>query len=84
MIKRCHLLDVNNTESIRKIRDGARLKVPKRIRWRQEDGFNLLNIRWGNTIEVSDEVAAFFKLYQKTGSTFTIDDFGKGPVQDFS
>ena len=23
-------------------------------------------------------MAAFFKLYQKTGSTFTIDDFGKG------
>ena len=69
---------IEDAETIRKIRDGVDLKVPERIRWRQEDGFNLLNIRWGNTIEVSDEVAAFFKLYQKTGSTFTIDDFGKG------
>ena len=69
---------VENTESTRKIKYGARLKVPKRIRWRQEDGFNLLNIRWGNTIEVSNEVAKFLKKYQETGSIFTINDFGKG------
>jgi len=69
---------VQDPETLSLIRNGAHLEIPKRIRWRQEDGFNLLNIRWANTIEVSDEVAVILKRHQKAESTFTIDDFGKG------
>ena len=67
-----------------KIKEGLKLSVPKRVRWRQEDGFNLLNIRWGNTIEVSDDVAIFLKRYQKNRLKFTIEDFGKGREVELS
>jgi len=75
---------IKDPEIIRKIHDGARLKVPERIRWRQENGFYLLNIRWANTIEVSDKVAGILKRYQRTGSTFNINDFGKGREEELA
>ena len=36
-------------------------------RFREEDGFWLMNIRWANTIEISNEEAKFFIEKQKTG-----------------
>tara|TARA_B100001540_G_C15776139_1_gene628753 strand:+ start:262 stop:1791 length:1530 start_codon:yes stop_codon:yes gene_type:complete len=59
------------------INKGAKISVPKRIRFRKEDGFWLLNIRWGNTIEISNEEADFFMKMQNNNSLFTISDFIK-------
>lgn len=59
------------------INKGAKISVPKRVRFRKEDGFWLLNIRWGNTIEISNEEADFFMKMQNNNSLFTISDFIK-------
>jgi hypothetical protein len=69
---------VQDPDTIKCIKEGARISVPERIRWRKEDGFHLLNIRWANTIEVADDVAEFLKLYQNSGKIFTIKEFGEG------
>ena len=59
------------------INKGAKISVPKRVRFRKEDGFWLLNIRWGNTIEISNEETDFFMKMQNNNSLFTISDFIK-------
>jgi hypothetical protein len=59
------------------IEKGAKIKVPDRIRFRKEDGFTLMNIRWANTIEITNEEADFFIERQKSKTTFTFDDFSK-------
>ena len=63
-------------EIIKMIEDGMRFLVPPRIRFRQEDGFHLVNIRWANTIEVDTDVAEFLIRYQNSGKTFDLRDFG--------
>ncbi len=56
------------------LEDGLRLVVPKRLRFRKEDGFHLLNIRWANTITISDEMAAFLVERRDSGEPFTLAD----------
>lgn len=51
--------------------------VPNRIRFRKENGFYLVNIRWANTIVVSNEVAEFLIKYKTSGEEFDISNFGK-------
>ena len=75
---------VQDPDTIKRIKEGARISVPKRIRWRKEDGFHLLNIRWANTIEVEDNVAVFLKRYQNSKKTFTIKDFGEGGEEELA
>ncbi len=60
---------------IKKIKDGAKISVPSRIRFRKEEGFWLMNIRWANTIEISNEEAKFFIKKQKKQETFNYKDF---------
>ena len=60
---------------VRQILSGAKITVPSRIRFRKEDGFYLLNIRWANTIEITTEEADFFMKKQKDKSKFTSKDF---------
>ena len=45
------------------------------MRFRQEDGFYLINIRWGNSITVNNEVAEFILKYFENGQKFTLNDF---------
>ena len=54
---------------------GAKITVPKTIRWRKEDGFWLMNIRWANTIEITNKEAEFFLQKQKESAEFTYKDF---------
>ena len=75
---------IQDTKVIDLIKNGAQLSVPSRLRWRKEEGFNLLNIRWANTIEVSNSDANFLKSYQNTNKTFTIDDFGVGREEELA
>lgn len=59
----------------KKIEEGAKISVPERIRFRKEDGFWLMNIRWANTIEISNEEAEFFITKQKKKEKFTYKEF---------
>ncbi len=60
----------------RHVDDSIRFYAPKRLRFRKEDGFHVLNIRWANAINVSDEVAEFLIRHRDSGEPFTISDFG--------
>jgi len=75
---------IQDTRVVDLIKSGAKFSVPERIRWRQEEGFNLLNIRWANTIEVDDSVANFLKYFQDTSLEFTIEDFGSGREEELA
>ena len=67
---------VQDPTIIERIRKGAQLRVPKRIRYRKEDGFYLLNIRWANTITCAESLAK--KLIARIGGDpFTIKDIGQ-------
>jgi len=57
------------------IEKGAKISVPKVIRFRKENSFWLMNIRWANTIEITNEEADFFTKKQNDGSLFTYSDF---------
>lgn len=73
-----HFELVEDPAIINAIRQGAAFKVPARLRFRKEDGFHLLNVRWGNSFPVEDEVAAFLMLKQRDGTSFTLEEFGIG------
>ena len=66
-----------DTEIEEKIKLGAPLYVPDTIRFRYEEqeDFYLMNIRWGNTIEISTEEGKFFIEMQKNKKKFTINEF---------
>lgn len=64
-------------ESIyKKIEEGLKFTAPKRLRFRKENGFYLLNIRWANTITVTDDIAQFLIKYRDSGKEFSINEFG--------
>ena len=44
--------------------------VPSEIRFRKERNFYLLNIRWANTIEITDHEAEFLMERQKDKKIF--------------
>jgi radical SAM protein with 4Fe4S-binding SPASM domain len=58
------------------IDEGLEFSAPERLRFRKEDGFYLVNIRWANSITIPNDVANFLIRYQKTGKKFNIFDFG--------
>ena len=72
---------IKDTETIDKLKEGAKLIVPSRVRWRKEEEFYLLNIRWGNTIEVPSVLAVKLIKLQKQGITFTVEDFGDEHIE---
>jgi len=65
---------IENPQVIEKIEQGATFNIPSRLRFRQEDGFWLLNIRWGNTIEIENPVAELLRKYLQTGESFSLAD----------
>lgn len=75
---------IQDKNVINLIKNGAKLNVPQRIRWRHEFGFTLLNIRWANTIEVDDDVAKFLMRHQKNKTSFTVNDFGIGREEELA
>lgn len=62
-------------EVTEKIEAEARIYVPKRVRFRKEKDFWLMNIRWANTIEISNKEANFFTEAQENGRVFNFKDF---------
>ena len=75
---------IKDDEVISKIKNGAKLFVPERIRWRDEKSFYLLNIRWANTIEVSVETANKLIKFQNNKTYFDINDFGLGKEKELA
>lgn len=71
-----HYKIVYDNEIYDLIHNGLEFVVPKRLRFRKEDGYYLLNIRWANTIIVTTYVAEYLLRMQKNGRKFTIRDFG--------
>ena len=67
---------VDDRNIFNKINSKVQFVVPKRIRFRKESGFYLVNIRWGNTIEVENETAIYLIKYQKSQEKFSLNDFG--------
>ena len=49
--------------------------VPKTIRFRKENGFWLMNIRWANSVEITNEEGEFFLKMQKSSGKFNYKDF---------
>ena len=52
------------------IKKGAKLFVPDFVKFRKEKDFYLLNIRWANTIEITDEEGEFLKRMQNKFKRF--------------
>ena len=63
-----------------KIKKGMKFFAPKRLRFRKEDGFYLANARWANTMPVENDTAEFLIKYQKSGKSFTINEFGENKI----
>jgi radical SAM protein with 4Fe4S-binding SPASM domain len=59
-----------------RVKQGVRFRVPQRIRFRREDGYCLLNIRWANTIMVENSVAQFLERHKDAHTTFDCAEFG--------
>lgn len=55
--------------------------VPERVRFRAEDGFYTVNIRWADTITVENEIAMFLIKMQGAGTSFTTAEMVGGEPQ---
>jgi radical SAM protein with 4Fe4S-binding SPASM domain len=60
-----------------KMLSGMSFIAPQRLRFRKEDGFYLLNIRWGNSMPIETEIAEFLMEHQKLEKPFTFAEFGE-------
>ncbi len=63
------------------IRNYEKFKVRDSLRFREEKDFTLVNIRWGNTISVSNELARFLLEFMKNQEYFTIKEFGEENIE---
>ena len=59
-----------------KIEEGISFTVPSRLRFRKEEDFYLVNIRWANTISCPNSIAEFLMKYQKLNTPFTLKEIG--------
>lgn len=58
------------------VNSGEHFIVPKRIRFRKESGFYVVNVRWANAFPIETEIAEFLINTQKKEKMFNLDDFG--------
>ncbi len=62
---------------------GENFVVPPSIRFREENGFYSLNVRWANTFSVYHEVGRFLIDQQKQGTAFNVSQMvGEDPRQN--
>ncbi len=72
-----HFKVANNTEIYNAMDSEMSFSVPKRLRFRKENGFYLLSIRWANVITIPTAIAEFLISHQRNGEPFTLKDMGK-------
>ena len=51
-----------------KLDAGEKMRAPKRLKFRDEEDFVLLNIRWGNTISIPTDLGEKIKGFQSLGT----------------
>lgn len=73
-----HYEPVPNNEIFAAMKHGMKFIAPKRLRFRREQDFYLVNIRWGNTISISDETAEFLIRHRDSGEAFSSETFEPG------
>jgi radical SAM protein with 4Fe4S-binding SPASM domain len=61
-------------EIIQAIDSGGAFIVPDRIRFRQEEGFYSINVRWANSFTINTKLAEFLIHKQKTGEQITLNN----------
>lgn len=64
-----------NLDTVKRLKALARCIVPERLRFRKEDGFYLINVRWGSTTFDSDAIAKFLLEHQASGNSFNYLEF---------
>ncbi|RPI76470.1 MAG: radical SAM protein [Desulfobacteraceae bacterium] len=67
---------IHDPDFFAKMDGGLRFQAPRRLRFRKENGFYLLNIRWANTVTCPDNVAEFLMQKQREGSLFSLRELG--------
>ena len=75
-----HFELIRDPKIVERIRQGARLFVPERLRFRKEEDFYLLNIRWANTITCPEPIARQL-LALRRGTFFTAWEIGLEHVE---
>ncbi len=67
---------------VRAVDSGSSFIVPDRVRFREEDGFYSINVRWANTFTIDTELARFLIDKQKSGDEISLSNMiGKNPRQ---
>lgn len=69
-----HYEPVRNKKILEMIEKGAKFSVPKRIRFRKENDFYLISIRWGNVIPLDTKNSNKLIELQKKRIRFTLND----------
>ena len=72
-----HFKVAGNEEIFSALDSGMTFSAPKRLRFRKEDGFYLLSIRWANVITIPTAIAEFLISCQHNDESFTLEDIGK-------
>jgi len=63
------------------IKKGCRFTVPKRLRFREENDFYVINVRWANAFTLDKPQTEFLKKYWASGKDFSLSDFGEGNLK---
>jgi hypothetical protein len=60
---------------------GKKFVVPQRVRFRKENGFYIINVRWANAFQISSELAQFLIEMKENQQAFNLDDISES-VED--
>ena len=63
-----------HTDIVDAVKQGENFVVPERIRFRKENDFYLVNVRWANAFSIDTELAQFLINMQSQQLTFNIKD----------
>ena len=69
-------LNLHYDKEILKDFDSRKFNVSKIARFRKEDGFYLCSIKYGNVIELENNIAEFLIDHKNKNKEFTLQDFG--------
>ena len=64
-----------NNKMVNAVDSGEKFIVPKRIRFRKESGFYVINVRWANAFPIETKIGEFLIKAQKRGIKFDKNDF---------
>ena len=56
---------------------GKKFIVPERIRFREEEGFYVINVRWANAFQIESDLARFLIEMRNKQQAFNLDDISR-------